>query len=134
MTRLVPILSGWHGNTVINKIATAGISAAGATQGSATGLTTSYNEVTIVAPSEGVRLPPPTTGGLRTVIVNQGANPLLVYPDTGHTIDNNAVNAPITVGVGETMTLQASSTTQWYSLVGNGSTARSVGLALPVSV
>ena len=54
----------------------AGVAAAGTTQGTATALTKSYNEITSVASNTGVRLPVPSTGGLIVTIVNRGTNTL----------------------------------------------------------
>jgi hypothetical protein len=92
------------------------VTAAGATQGTATALTRSYNVVTTVASGTGVSLPPPSAAGLRVVIVNRGANTLNVYPATGGQIDAAGTNTAITLPVNATITLQASSTTQWYSV------------------
>lgn len=93
----------------------AAVSAAGTTQGTATALTKSYSVVTTAASNSGVVLPTPGAGGLISVIVNKGANAVKIYPASGGTIDGAAANAAITLAVGGTITLEASSTTQWYS-------------------
>lgn len=95
---------------------TTGISASGATQGDATAITKSYNEVTIVPPSTGVRLPVPSTEGLRIIIVNNDGNTLQVYPAVGGKIDNAATNVPVDLPSGASATYQASTTTQWYTV------------------
>jgi hypothetical protein len=92
------------------------VSAAGATQGTATALTTTYNVVTTVALGTGVVLPVPAASGLLVTIVNKGANTLNVYPAVGGTIDAAALNAAVTLGVGASVSYQASSTTQWYTI------------------
>ena len=92
------------------------ISAAGSTQGTATGLTKSYNIVTTVASNTGVRLPTPSTGGLIIVVVNRGANTLNVYPQSGGTIDGAASNAAVTLVTNSVGTYEASTITQWYTI------------------
>ena len=92
----------------------ASVSAAGATQGTATALTSSINIVTTVAASTGVSLPTPSQGGVEITVVNNGANTLNVYPASGGTIESLAVNVPITLSAGARATYIASSTTQWW--------------------
>jgi hypothetical protein len=93
----------------------AAVSAAGTTQGTATALTSAYNVVTTVAAGAGVILPTPTAAGTSVSIVNKGANPLLVYPNSGAVIDAGAANAAISLPVGASYTAQNSSPTQWYT-------------------
>jgi hypothetical protein len=93
-----------------------GISASGSTQGDATVITKSYNEVATVPPSTGVRLSIPSTGGLRMIVVNRGANTLCVYPEVGGKIDNAAVNTFVDIPAGTSVTYQAATTTQWYTV------------------
>ena len=95
----------------------AGVSAAGTTQSTATGLTTSYNVVTTAAASSGVKLPTitATNVGYTITIVNKGANPVNVYPATGASIDSASTNAAIVLPVNAAIILDASSTTQWYT-------------------
>jgi hypothetical protein len=97
--------------------ATNSITAAGATQATATALTTSFNVVTTVAASTGVALPT-ATAGLRVVVVNKGANTLNVYPanGSGASIDGAAANAAVTLAVNATSTYQAITATQWYTV------------------
>lgn len=90
------------------------VSAAGATQGTATALTTSYSVITTVASGTGVVLMTPAKAGLINSVANLGANILTVYPASGGAIGGNAVNAGILLSVGETITFLAQSTTQWY--------------------
>lgn len=66
----------------------------------------------------GVTLPSPSgTSTISTwvTIVNKGANPVNVYPASGHTIDALAVNTPISLPVNGVMSFWSASTTQWYS-------------------
>jgi pectin methylesterase-like acyl-CoA thioesterase len=95
---------------------TTGISASGATQGTATALTTSYNIVSTTPPGTGVILPTPPAAGLIINIVNRGANTLNVYPNVGGTIDGAAVNAAVTLPSNGTSIYEASTTTQWYTV------------------
>lgn len=92
------------------------VSAAGATQGTATALTNSYNVVTTVAASTGVIFPTPAIAGLIITVVNKGANILNIYPAVGGTIDSAGVNTAVTLPVNGVATYQSSSTTQWYSI------------------
>lgn len=95
---------------------TASIAAAGATQGTATLLSTTYNVVTTVAASTGVRLPIPVAG-TNVKVINKGANTLNIYPATGGIIDGAAANSAITLPVGASIELEALSGTQWYTVV-----------------
>jgi hypothetical protein len=92
------------------------VSAAGATQGTATGLTTSYNVVTTVASSTGVRLQLNPTPGYIINIVNKGSNPLNIYPASGGVIDSAGTNNAISLPINGSITLEASSATQWYTV------------------
>jgi hypothetical protein len=95
---------------------TASVTAAGTTQGTATALLRSYNIVTsVTAGNTGVILPTPTAGYIVTV-VNRGGLSLNIYPATGGTIDSAAANTAITLPVGASITIEAASATQWYSI------------------
>jgi hypothetical protein len=93
-------------------LATSGISAAGTTQGTATLITARVNNVTTVASGSGVILPIPVAGD-SYVVVNKGANDLLVYPSSGGTVGSLAANAGYTIAVGKTATITSTTTTQW---------------------
>jgi hypothetical protein len=95
----------------------AAVSAAGTTQGTATALTASYNVVTTAAANSGVILPAATTAGWSVTVVNRGANAVNVYPASGAAIDGAAANVAISLPVGDTITLQNSSATQWFTTV-----------------
>lgn len=96
------------------------VTAAGATQGTATALTNMYNNVTTVAASTGVSLPVPLQSGLICRVANKGANTLNVYPASGGTIDALGANNPFTLASGGTLTLESTSATQWYSVSSYG--------------
>lgn len=82
---------------------TSGVNAAGATQGTATGLDSGIvlHNVTVVAAGTGVRLPIGVRGA-EYKIVNQGANALNIYPASGEAIGTLAVNTAISLPVNKT--------------------------------
>jgi hypothetical protein len=96
---------------------TNGVAAAGTIQSTATALTTSYVIVTsaTTGSAEGVRLPVPTTGGLRVVIVNRTSSVVFVWPATGGQIDALGVNVKYGIAINAVATFQAATTTQWYA-------------------
>lgn len=74
------------------------IAAAGANQGAATGLNyTTYQRVTTVAASTGVRLPAAVAGARIVVFNAQGTNALNVYPATGEAINSLSANTAFSV-------------------------------------
>jgi len=100
---------------VIESISAA-VSAAGTTQGTATGLVSNINNVTVVtAAAAGVRLPT-AVAGMRILIRNSdSADTLSIYPATGGTINALSVNAAFTLAAGSTTELMATTSTQWYT-------------------
>ena len=83
-------------------------------------LTETVNVITTAASNpSGVTLPSPVGATISTwvTIVNKGANPVNVYPATGHTIDALSANAPISLAVNGVMSFWSASSTQWYSSV-----------------
>jgi hypothetical protein len=92
------------------------VSAAGTTQGTATALTASNNVVTTVGANSGVILPSSTTAGWMITVINRGANPLNVYPNTSAAIDGAAANTPIVVPVNQFLQVINSSNTQWFTV------------------
>jgi len=100
---------------VVNSI-TAAVSAAGTTQGTATGLVSNINNVTVVtAAAAGVRLPT-AVAGMRILIRNSdSADTLSIYPATGGTINALSANAAFTIIAGATIELVATTATQWYT-------------------
>ncbi len=102
------------GRVAFKSIAT-GLSAAGTTQGTATALTKSFNEVTTVAASSGVVLPAPEAGEI-VVVANQGANALNVYPASGHSINSLSANTAQSLATDTRRIFFALSTSKWYAL------------------
>jgi sugar lactone lactonase YvrE len=100
---------------VIDSISAA-VSAAGTTQGTATGLVSNINNVTVVtAAAAGVRLPT-AVAGMRILVRNSdSADTLSIYPATGGTINALSANAAFTLAAGATIELVATTTTQWYT-------------------
>lgn len=92
-----------------------GVSAAGATQGTATALTKDINAVYTVSAGEGVRLPT-AIPGMGIIVINTNANNLLVYPATGAYIDSNPINSPYTLLAGTQKQFVAPTTINWYTL------------------
>jgi len=113
-------VSGATSTTTLNGLAvnsiSAAVSAAGTTQGTATGLVSNINNVTVVtAAAAGVRLPT-AVAGMRILVRNSdSADTLSIYPATGGTINALAANAAFTLAAGSTIELMATTTTQWYT-------------------
>lgn len=74
------------------------ISAAGTTQATGTQLTSMVNNVSTVGAGSGVNLPA-SAAGANVVVINTGANPLLVYPLIGATDTINGIAATIGVSI-----------------------------------
>jgi hypothetical protein len=82
-------------------------------------LTSDYNVITTATNNpSGVTLPT-ATAGRRIVVVNEGANPISVFPASGAYIDSNVIDTSVTIPVNGKVTFDASSTTQWYSTLIN---------------
>lgn len=89
-----------------------GLTAAGSTQGTALLLTSSINFVSTTAAGTGVILPAGKAGD-HTIIINHGANALLVYPATGETVEGGAANAPMTLQRGQQYEVACTSNGVW---------------------
>jgi sugar lactone lactonase YvrE len=113
-------VSGATSTTTLNGLAvnsiSAAVSAAGTTQGTATGLVSNINNVTVVtAAAAGVRLPT-AVAGMRILIRNSDSLDILsIYPATGGTINALSANAAFTIIAGATIELVATTATQWYT-------------------
>lgn len=94
--------------------ATNTISAAGTTQGTATALTTMHSRVTTTGANSGVKLPY-AVSGMQCTVINAGANPLRIYPDTGAAIDGGSANAAIIAAPSEIIGFTAYSNTVWIT-------------------
>lgn len=79
--------------------ASAGVSAAGTTQATATELTNASNEVSTVASGSGVILSSKGTPGDEMDVFNAGLNPLKVYPPVGMKLNALSTNAPMVLSV-----------------------------------
>lgn len=77
------------------------VTAIGATsQANSYGIAASITEFTTVALTTGARLPSDAMNGDTFVIANKGANPLLLYPPTGGTVNLQAANASVSIAPG----------------------------------
>ena len=98
-----------------------GMTAAGTTQGSATVLTRTLNEVTTVASGTGVVLFRPPFGE-ECIVINAGLNNLNVYPALGGQINALGNNIPLVVLPGtsarfvSTSVSAAGNAHQWYAI------------------
>lgn len=106
------IASSYHIRSV-----SAGISAAGTTQGTATAITREFNQVTTVASgANGVALPS-ATAGMAITVTNTNANSVNVYPASGAAIGSLTANAAFTQpGNNATIQYVAMTSTQWYTV------------------
>jgi hypothetical protein len=113
-------VSGATSTTTLNGLVidsiSAAVSAAGATQATATALVSNINNVTVVAAAaNGVRLPT-AVAGMRILVRNSDAlDTLNIYPATGGQINALGANAAFTLLAGLTIELMATTTTQWYT-------------------
>jgi hypothetical protein len=92
-----------------------GLTATGTDQASAAPLTAQTNIVTTVPTGAGMILPGGIVSGTM-VITNASANDLLVYPPDGAQIGSYAVNAPVAISPGQTVSFSTQSpTTEWFA-------------------
>lgn len=92
---------------------TAGLTAAGTTQGTATSIPSYVNEFTTVAAGTGGIL----TAGPQQSVFNGGANPLKIYPPSGAKINNLAANAAMTLAVNTACIFFYVSATKWFGVL-----------------
>lgn len=95
---------------------TAGIAAAGSTQGTATALTKEINVVSTVSSGANGVVLPTAVAGMVLIINNTSADTLNVYPATGGNINSGSVNAAYPHGSGASLQYYATSDTQWYTV------------------
>ena len=94
----------------------AAVTAAGATQGTATALTKSYNIVTAATTDQGVVLPDAATG--KTVrIINSTSVNIKVYPASSEAIDSLGANVAKNLAPGSSLDLVCASGSLWKSLL-----------------
>lgn len=110
-----------------------GLTATGTNQATALQLAnrSGLKEITSVGSSTGVILPAPKQPGTSITIANQGSNTLTIYPQVGGTIDNGSTNSSVTLVAGKSLTFEASSLTNWYTI---GTTASLLGTIADKSV
>lgn len=94
---------------------TTSVAAAGASQGTATALTSRWQRVTGATGANGVVLPTTPVSGQHAAIINTtGASNLLVYPGVGDFIGNGLVDAAVTVSGGAIIECIAESASKWW--------------------
>jgi len=87
--------------------------AAGSTQATATPLASAKNFVTAADGTKGVRLPTAEVNMAVTVVNTDASSDLIVYPDTGASINGGSANATFTLAAGEEATFYATTTLAW---------------------
>lgn len=94
-----------------------GITAAGTTQADAFQLTVSNSVLSTVGAGSGVKVPVMQDDGDELTIVNLGANAVLVYGQTGQSIQTGAANAGFSVPSGKTLRMKRISSTLWVAML-----------------
>jgi hypothetical protein len=100
------------------------------TQAGATELLTSVNRVTVSGTDgDGVELPTAVAGSFVTIINDDSAQTIQIWPSTSDTIDGGSANAvdAVALSAGRARTYIAVDATNWYTIAESG-------LATPVSV
>lgn len=93
------------------------ITAAGTTNADATAVSSAINRVTTTALNTGVRLLVPETGATM-VVINSGANALLVYPGTGASINAlTATTGGFSIAAGGRALFVGTSSTNWFAIL-----------------
>lgn len=93
------------------------LTAAGTSNTDALALSATINRVTTTAASTGVRLMLPEAGSA-VVVVNSGANALLVYPGTGAQINAlTATTGGFSVAAGGRAMFVGTSSTNWFAIL-----------------
>lgn len=93
------------------------ITAAGTTDADATGLSAAINRVTTAALSTGVRLMAPEAGS-QVVVINSGANAVLVYPSTGAQINAlTATTGGFSVAAGGRALFVGTGSANWFAVL-----------------
>ncbi len=92
------------------------VAAAGTVQGDATVLgALCVHIVNTVASGAGVKLPSPGAAGAHRVVINTGANALLIYPNGTQTIDALGASTAYSLAAGTSRYFDAATTTSWIS-------------------
>lgn len=93
------------------------LTAAGSSNTDALALSAAINQVTTTAASTGVRLMLPEAGS-GVVVINAGANALLVYPGTGAAINAlTTTTGGFSIASGGRALFVGTSSTQWYAIL-----------------
>lgn len=93
------------------------LTAAGTSNTDALGLSAVINRVTTTAVSTGVRLMAPEAGSM-VVVINSGANALLVYPSTGAQINAlTATTGGFSVAAGGRALFVGTSSANWFAVL-----------------
>jgi hypothetical protein len=95
-----------------------GIVANGTNQSTATLITSTINVIGTANSGQGIILP--AVPGATITLINATANAVLVYPNSGAAINSNYANVPLSLGSSVVLQFISSSTTQWYTVGGNG--------------
>lgn len=110
LTAVTALAAGTTAPGLLGSSAT--VSAAGTNQATGTVLTADVTVIGTAAAGTAVVMVN-ANGGRTAIVVNRGANPVLVYPAVGHQFDGLGVNAAITLPVNGLLEALGSSTTQW---------------------
>jgi hypothetical protein len=86
---------------------------AGGGQAAGTPLKAGFNQFSTVVTAADSATLPATVLGQTVVVTNNGAASMDIYPALGDFINSLAVNVPIALGVGATLTFYGSTTTTW---------------------
>lgn len=93
------------------------LTAAGTTNADALALSAAINRVTTTAASTGVRLYLPEAGS-QVVVINSGANALLVYPGTGASINAlTATTGGFSVAAGGRALFVGTGSANWFAVL-----------------
>lgn len=93
------------------------LTAAGTSNTDALALYATISRVTTTAASTGVRLLVPEVGS-SVVVINSGANALLVYPGTGASINAlTATTGGFSVAAGKSAMFVGTSSTNWFAIL-----------------
>lgn len=93
------------------------LTATGTTNADALGLSAVINQVSTTAASTGVRLMVPESGSA-VVVINSGANALLVYPGTGAQINAlTATTGGFSVAAGGRAMFVGTGSANWYAIL-----------------
>lgn len=129
---LSSIIGGGGGGGTPTRTVSTAVSAAGTTQGGATTLPSDINVVTTVASNSGVILPT-AVAAASVMIVNKGANAVLIYPATGASLDALGTNAGYSLPVDGMIEFTASATTKWYTTAVSATSGALVATQITVS-